>query len=144
MRRARSKTEAENGVEANGSAALDPERFEAMRAAEQVILTVSENGYGKRTSSFEYRASGRGGKGIAAMAVNARNGSLVASFPVESGDEIMLVTDAGQLIRVPVEGIRIAGRATQGVIVFDTAEQERVVSVDRIGETEAEEGEEES
>jgi DNA gyrase subunit A len=133
------ETEAENGGEANGSAALDPERFEAMRAAEQVILTVSENGYGKRTSSFEYRASGRGGKGIAAMAVNARNGSLVASFPVESGDEIMLVTDAGQLIRVPVEGIRIAGRATQGVIVFDTAEQERVVSVDRIGEPEAEE-----
>ena len=138
------ETEAENGGEANGSAALDPERFEAMRAAEQVILTVSENGYGKRTSSFEYRTAGRGGKGIVAMAVNARNGALVASFPVESGDEIMLVTDAGQLIRVPVEGIRIAGRATQGVIVFDTAEQERVVSVDRIGEPEAEEGEAES
>jgi DNA gyrase subunit A len=72
------------------------------------------------------------------MAVNARNGSLVASFPVERGDEIMLVTDGGQLIRVPVEGIRIAGRATQGVIVFHTAEQERVVSVDRIGEAEGE------
>jgi DNA gyrase subunit A len=138
------ETEAENGGETNGAAALDPERFEAMRLAEQVILTVSENGYGKRTSSFEYRVTGRGGKGIVAMAVNARNGSLVASFPVESGDEIMLVTDAGQLIRVPVEGIRIAGRATQGVIVFDTAEQERVVSVDRIGETEGEEGEAES
>ena len=76
------------------------------------------------------------------MAVNDRNGSLVASFPVDDGDEIMLVTDAGQLIRVPVEGIRIAGRATQGVIVFDTAEQERVVSVDRIGEPEGEEGDE--
>ena len=135
------EAEGENGAEANGSTALDPERFEAMRTAEQVILTVSENGYGKRTSSFEYRVTGRGGKGIVAMAVNARNGSLVASFPVESGDEIMLVTDAGQLIRVPVEGIRIAGRATQGVIVFDTAEQERVVSVDRIGEPEGEEGE---
>jgi DNA gyrase subunit A len=73
------------------------------------------------------------------MAVNDRNGSLVASFPVADSDEIMLVTDAGQLIRVPVQGIRIAGRATQGVIVFDTAEQERVVSVDRIGETEGEE-----
>jgi DNA gyrase subunit A len=135
------EAEGENGAEANGSTALDPERFEAMRTAEQVILTVSENGYGKRTSSFEYRVTGRGGKGIVAMAVNARNGSLVASFPVESSDEIMLVTDAGQLIRVPVEGIRIAGRATQGVIVFDTAEQERVVSVDRIGEPEGEEGE---
>ena len=117
--------------------ALPPERFDAMRAAEQVILTVSETGYGKRTSSFEYRVTGRGGKGIVAMAVNARNGSLVASFPVEETDEIMLVTDGGQLIRVPVAGIRIAGRTTQGVIVFHTAEQERVVSVDRIGEAEA-------
>ncbi len=106
-----------------------------MRAAEQVILTISENGYGKRTSSFEYRVTGRGGKGIVAMAVNARNGSLVASFPVEESDEIMLVTDGGQLIRVPVTGIRIAGRSTQGVIVFDTADEEHVVSVDRIGET---------
>src|SRR5260370_11684278 len=107
------------------------------------MLTVSENGYGKRTSSFEYRVTGRGGKGIVAMAVNARNGALVASFPVESGDEIMLVTDGGQLIRVPVEGIRIAGRATQGVIVFDTAVEERVVSVDRIGEPEGDESGEE-
>jgi DNA gyrase subunit A len=133
------ETEGDNGAEANGSAALDAERFEAMRAAEQVILTVSENGYGKRTSSFEYRVTGRGGKGVVAMAVNERNGSLVASFPVADGDEIMLVTDAGQLIRVPVEGIRIAGRATQGVIVFDTAVEERVVSVDRIPETEEDE-----
>ena len=136
------EAEGENGGEANGSAPLTPERFEEMPAAEQVILTVSENGYGKRTSSFEYRVTGRGGKGIVAMAVNDRNGSLVASFPVEDSDEIMLVTDGGQLIRVPVAGIRIAGRATQGVIVFDTAEEERVVSVDRIGEPEGEEGEE--
>ena len=85
-----------------------------MRAAEQVILTISENGYGKRTSSFEYRVTGRGGKGIVAMAVNARNGSLVASFPVEASDELMLVTDGGQLIRVPVTGIRIAGRVDAG------------------------------
>ena len=129
----------ENGAEANGTSALDPERFEAMRAAEQVILTISENGYGKRSSSFEYRVTGRGGKGIVAMAVNARNGALVASFPVEDSDEIMLVTDGGQLIRVPVAGIRIAGRATQGVIVFDTADEEHVVAVDRVGETEGEE-----
>jgi DNA gyrase subunit A len=132
------EAEGESG-EANGSATLAPERFEAMREAEQVILTVSENGYGKRTSSYEYRVTGRGGKGVVAMAVNARNGALVAAFPVEETDEIMLVTDGGQLIRVPVSGIRIAGRATQGVIVFDTAEEERVVSVDRIGETEGEE-----
>jgi DNA gyrase subunit A len=124
-------------------AALSTERYAQMSAAEQVILTVSENGYGKRSSSFEYRLTGRGGKGIVAMAVNARNGELVASFPVEHGDEIMLVTDGGQLIRCPVEGIRVAGRATQGVIVFDTAEQERVVAVERISEPEGEEGEEE-
>ncbi len=128
--------EGENGA-ANGST-LAPERFAAMQAAEQVILTVSENGFGKRTVSYEYRVTGRGGKGIVAMAVNERNGALVASFPVEDGDEIMLVTDGGQLIRVPVAGIRIAGRGTQGVIVFHTADGERVVSVDRIGETEDE------
>ena len=133
--------EADEGGAANGSA-LAAERFEAMQGAEQVILTVSENGYGKRTLSYEYRVTGRGGKGIVAMAVNERNGALVASFPVENTDEIMLVTDGGQLIRVPVAGIRIAGRATQGVIVFHTAEEERVVSVDRIGETE--EGEDEA
>ena len=133
------ESEDENGAEANGAGALEPERLEAMRAAEQVILTISENGYGKRSSSFEYRLAGRGGKGVAAMAVNERNGSLVASFPVEDNDEIMLVTDGGQLIRVPVAGIRIAGRATQGVIVFDTADEEHVVSVDRVGETESEE-----
>ena len=135
--------EGENGAEANG-ATIESERFEAMRAAEQVILTISENGYGKRTSSFEYRLTGRGGKGIVAMAVNARNGALVASFPVEASDELMLVTDGGQLIRVPVTGIRIAGRSTQGVIVFDTADGEHVVSVDRIGETGAEVAEDET
>ncbi len=111
---------------------LSDRRFEELRVAEQIILTVSQNGYGKRTSSFEYRTTGRGGKGIVAMVVNQRNGPLVASFPVAQGDEIMLVTDGGQLIRCPVDGIRIAGRGTQGVIVFDTAEDERVVSVEHI------------
>jgi DNA gyrase subunit A len=125
-------------------AALPTSRYAEMSAAEQIILTVSENGYGKRSSSFEYRLTGRGGKGIVAMAVNPRNGQLVASFPVEHGDEIMLVTDGGQLIRCPVEGIRVAGRATQGVIVFDTAEKERVVAVERISEPEDEDGPEEA
>jgi DNA gyrase subunit A len=139
------EAEGENGeagnAERNGSTTLSQQRFDDMQAAEQVILTVSENGFGKRSVSYEYRVAGRGGKGIAAMAVNDRNGLLVASFPVADSDEIMLVTDAGQLIRVPVAGIRIAGRATQGVIVFDTAVEERVVSVDRIGEPEGEEEE---
>jgi DNA gyrase subunit A len=88
---------------------------------EQFVLTISENGYGKRTSSFEYRITGRGGKGIVAMAVNERNGKLIASFPVEDADQIMLVTDGGQMIRMPVGGdkpIRIVGRGSQGVIVF--------------------------
>ncbi|TLG72863.1 DNA gyrase subunit A [Methylocystis sp. B8] len=120
--------------EATGAVELSDTRFYEMQAAEQIILTVSENGYGKRTSSYEYRTTGRGGKGIVAMAVNARNGKLVASFPVGQGDEIMLVTDGGQLIRCSVDGIRIAGRGAQGVIVFDTAEDERVVSVEHIGD----------
>jgi DNA gyrase subunit A len=120
--------------EAAGAIELSDERFAAMQVAEQIILAVSENGYGKRTSSYEYRTTGRGGKGIVAMAVNARNGRLIAAFPVGQDDEIMLVTDGGQLIRCPVGGIRIAGRGTQGVIVFDTAEDERVVSVEHIGD----------
>jgi DNA gyrase subunit A len=98
------------------------------------VLTVSENGFGKRTSAYEYRISGRGGKGIIAMVVNQRNGKLIASFPVEETDQIMLVTDGGQLIRVPVQDIGIMGRSTQGVIVFSTAENERVVSVEHISE----------
>lgn len=125
--------------ETSGSFQLPQERYVEMSAAEQVVLTVSVNGYGKRTSSYEYRTTGRGGKGIVAMSVNNRNGNLVASFPVEDADQIMLVTDKGQLIRCPVEGIRIAGRSTQGVIVFDTAEDEHVVSVEHITE-EAENG----
>jgi DNA gyrase subunit A len=118
---------------------LSQKRYAAMSAAEQFILTLTEHGYGKRTSSYEYRITGRGGKGIVAMAISKKNGKIVGSFPVEDTDQIMLVTDKGKLIRCPVDGIRIAGRSTQGVIVFDTAEGERVVSVERISE-EAEEG----
>jgi DNA gyrase subunit A len=120
--------------DASGAIELGEQRYVEMSAHEQFVLTISENGYGKRSSSFEYRTTGRGGKGIVAMSVNDRNGKLVASFPVEDSDQIMLVTDKGQLIRCPVEGIRIAGRSTQGVIVFDTAEDEHVVSVEHIGE----------
>jgi DNA gyrase subunit A len=123
-----------DGEDASGAIELGEQRYVEMSAAEQFVLTISENGYGKRSSSFEYRTTGRGGKGIAAMSVNERNGKLVASFPVEDGDQIMLVTDKGQLIRCPVEDIRIAGRSTQGVIVFDTADDEHVVSVEHIGE----------
>jgi DNA gyrase subunit A len=113
---------------------ISTERYAELSAAEQFILTISENGYGKRTSSYEYRITGRGGKGIVAMAVNRRNGRLVSSWPVEQQDQIMLVTNGGQLIRCPVDGIRIVSRGSQGVIVFNTADDERVVSVEHISE----------
>jgi DNA gyrase subunit A len=135
------------GEEATGAIELGEQRYVEMSAAEQFVLTVSERGYGKRTSSFEYRVTGRGGKGIVAMDVRERDGTirrktgkLIASFSVEDEDQLMLVTNAGQLIRTRVEGIRIVGRSTQGVIVFDTAEGERVVSVERISEESEENG----
>jgi DNA gyrase subunit A len=119
---------------ADGPAELTSERYAELSAKEQFVLTVSERGFGKRTSSYEYRISGRGGKGIAAMVVNERNGNLIASFPVEASDQIMLVTDGGQLIRCPVDDVRIAGRNTQGVRIFKTEADEKVVSVERVPE----------
>jgi len=144
MRRAVAGEAAEEATETDAeetsvAVQLNQARYAEMSAAEQFVLTISANGYGKRSSSYEYRTTGRGGKGIVAMAVNNRNGKLVASFPVDESDQIMLVTDAGQLIRCPVEGIRVAGRSTQGVIVFDTADDEKVVSVEHITD-EAENG----
>ncbi|HRY06508.1 MAG TPA: DNA gyrase subunit A [Hyphomicrobiaceae bacterium] len=125
--------EAEEGADAAADD-LSVERFQQMADAEQFVLTVSQHGFGKRSSSYEYRTSGRGGKGIVAMVVNDRNGPLVASFPISGADQIMLVTDAGQLIRCPVNDIRIAGRNTQGVRIFKTDAEERVVSVEWIPE----------
>jgi DNA gyrase subunit A len=133
----------ENAVdneEGEGAIELGQTRYVELSAAEQFVLTISEKGFGKRTSSYEYRTTGRGGKGIVAMAITEKNGRLVASFPVEESDQIMLVTDGGQLIRCPVDGIRIAGRSTQGVIVFSTAEGERVASVERLSEESEENG----
>jgi DNA gyrase subunit A len=136
--------DAEEAQEAATEIELGEERYVQMSEAEQLILTVSERGFGKRSSSYEYRITGRGGKGLVAMAIwegkkgsetiKEKIGQLVASFPVEESDQLMLVTDGGKLIRTRVDGIRIAGRSTQGVIVFDTAEDEKVVSVERIGE----------
>jgi DNA gyrase subunit A len=117
---------------------ISPDRYARLSAEEQFVLTVSERGFGKRSSAYEYRITGRGGKGIVAMAVNDRNGGLVASFPVEESDQVMLVTDGGQTIRVPVDEIGIKGRSTQGVRVFATADDERVVSVERVSEGEEE------
>jgi len=125
------EAEAEESAEA---VELSPQRYAELSAREQFVLTVSNRGFGKRSSSYDYRISGRGGKGIVAMIVNERNGPLVASFAVEESDQIMLVTDAGKLIRVPVDDVRIAGRNTQGVRIFKTEEGEKVVSVERVPE----------
>jgi DNA gyrase subunit A len=146
IRRAQTGEDAEAGAPAadeeavEGVAELSPERYAELSAREQFILTVSERGFGKRSSSYEYRTSGRGGKGIGAMIVNDRNGALIASFPVEDSDQIMLVTDGGQLIRCPVDDVRIAGRNTQGVRIFKTDSTEKVVSVERIEDDGSAEG----
>nr|WP_210302575.1 DNA gyrase subunit A [Bartonella doshiae] len=123
-------------------AELTDERYAELNAREQMLLTVSEFGYGKRSSSYEFRISGRGGKGIRATdpSKTVEIGKLVAAFPVKMQDQIMLVSDGGQLIRVPVDGIRIAGRSTKGVTIFNTAEGEKVVSVERISESEEDTG----
>ena len=126
--------------ETTGDTELSDARYNELSQHEQMLLTVSEFGYGKRSSSYEFRISGRGGKGIRATdpSKTSEIGKLVASFPVEESDQIMLVSDGGKLIRVPVAGIRIAGRSTKGVTIFDTAENEKVVSVERISESEDE------
>lgn len=120
-------------VEENSEAGvLDVADFERLQAAEEFILTVTERGFGKRTSAYAYRVTGRGGQGLVNIDVTDRNGPVVASFPVEAEDQMMLISDGGQLIRLPVHGIRIAGRKTQGVTLFRTAETEKVVSVARL------------
>jgi DNA gyrase subunit A len=134
--------------EAAGTIELGEQRYVELSAAEQFVLTISERGYGKRTSSYEYRTTGRGGKGIVAMdnrerdgTLRAKIGRLVGSFPVEEQDQLVLVTDGGQLIRCGVSEISIKGRKTRGVIVFSTADDERVVSVERLSEEGEDNGE---
>ncbi|MGB4107016.1 MAG: DNA gyrase subunit A [Alphaproteobacteria bacterium] len=109
---------------------LSPDRFQEMKSKEQFLLTVSNKGFGKRTSSYEYRLSGRGGQGVTNMALTSKNGGeVVATFPVTDSHQIMLVSDKGQLIRTPVETVRITGRSAQGVTIFKVAPDEEVVSV---------------
>jgi DNA gyrase subunit A len=122
---------AEEGVE---EATLTPERYAALGAREQFVLTMSQNGFGKRSSSYEYRVTGRGGSGIVAIGMGKKNSAVIASFPVEESDDLMLISDAGQTIRVAVSGISIQGRAAQGVTVFRVEEGEKVVSVERIAD----------
>jgi DNA gyrase subunit A len=117
-------------------AELSDERFAFLKAHEQFVLTVTENGFGKRSSSYDFRLTNRGGKGIRATDVSRAKeiGRLVAAFPVEHEDQVMMVSDGGQVIRMPVDDIRLASRATKGVRVFKTADGEKVVSVERISD----------
>ncbi|MBY0272459.1 MAG: DNA gyrase subunit A [Alphaproteobacteria bacterium] len=128
------KLRRQEGDEASEEAtiSLSQERFEAMAAVEEFILSVSENGFGKRSSAYEYRCTNRGGQGITTMDVTAKTGKLVDSFPIKTEDDVMLVTNTGKLIRCPVHDIRIAGRRTQGVTLFRVDKNEAVVSVARI------------
>lgn len=115
---------------------MSEERFAEMAVLEEFILTITKNGFGKRTSAYEYRIAGRGGQGITNIETNERNGDVVGSFPVEATDQLVMVSDGGQLIRTTVIDIRIAGRNTQGVTLFKTAKDEHVVSVTRLDEVE--------
>lgn len=155
LRQSRAERQAENSVDAGEAvvdtpeeeapageeaaappATLSPERFAELKAREEFVLTVASSGFGKRTSAYEYRVTGRGGKGVELMSL-AKGGEIVAAVPVLDTDEIMLVTDAGTLIRCPVDGIRIAGRATRGVRIVNVSDGERVVTAVRIGEDDA-------
>ena len=124
---------------ATGDVSISEDRYIELGAAEQFVLTATEFGYGKQSSSYEFRTSGRGGKGIRATDPTRLGeiGRLVAAFPVETSDQIMLVSNGGQLIRIPVDGIRMVSRASKGVRLFNTGPGERVVSVERV---EGEEG----
>lgn len=129
------RQEGEEDSNGNGNGiTLSPERIKAMADLEDFILTVSEKGFGKRSSAYEYRCTNRGGQGITTMDVTGKTGQVVDSFPVKDEDDIMLVTNTGKLIRCPVHDIRIAGRRTQGVTLFRVGEGESVVSVARLRE----------
>ncbi|PIB91749.1 DNA gyrase subunit A [Caulobacter sp. FWC2] len=126
---------AEEGEEDGDETTLTPERIAELGAAEEILLTVSSEGFGKRTSAYDFRRTGRGGQGLAAQDLSKRGGRLVGSFPIDDSDQILLVTDQGQLIRVPVSQIRVAARNTQGVTIFRTAQDEHVVSVERLADS---------
>ena len=144
MEGASEEDSAETDEEASADAAISQERYEEMRAAENLILTISEGGSGKLSSSHDYPVRGRGGMGVQAMDKAMRGGALVASFPVETSDQIMLATSRGQSIRVPVEGISFRSRGAGGVKVFNTGKDEKVVSVAWIAEKDDEEADSEA
>ncbi|MCQ2965194.1 MAG: DNA gyrase subunit A [Alphaproteobacteria bacterium] len=130
----------ENDVEdveiLNATVSLSSEEFEKMKQDEEFLLTVTDSGYGKRTSAYEYRITGRGGQGVTNIDNTKRQDKVVATFPVSDNAQVMLVTDAGKLIRMPINGVRVAGRNTMGVIMFRLNDNERVVSATCIGDFE--------
>ncbi len=124
--------EVEDSEVATGAADVPFERLTWLKTQEQFILTITSDGLGKRASSYEYRVVGRGGKGLIAHRLAASDARIVAAFPVKTGEELLLVTDRGQLIRMPIDGIRVAGRATQGVTLIRVGEDEHVVAAERL------------
>ena len=129
-------TSVEADDEAAGDAVLSVERIAELGAAEQFILTVTETGFGKRSSAYEYRRTGRGGQGLTAHGLGGRAGDrLAAAFPVEETDDLLLVTSGGQMIRTRMDQVRIVGRSSQGVTIFRTGKDEKVVSVERLPES---------
>jgi len=131
VRKIRGADEAEGGADdtVDTGKVLTEEEFKRFAASEEYILTATRKGFGKRTSAYEYRITGRGGSGIVSIATSKRNGDVVASFPVGDKDQVMMITDAGRLIRIPIGDVRVAGRSTQGVTLFATGEDEHVTSV---------------
>jgi DNA gyrase subunit A len=122
--------DAENGAEAT----ISEEQFADLAAREEQLVSITEKGFGVRSSAYDYRITGRGGQGIENMSIAKRQDAIVAVFPVGARDQIMLVTNTGMVIRVPIEGISIKRRRSQGVVVFKVEEGERVVSVAHLAE----------
>jgi DNA gyrase subunit A len=120
---------------------ISDETYADLASREECVLSVTERGFGVRTSAYDYRTTGRGGQGIENMDLRRRDGdAVVAVFPVGGNDQIMLVTDAGMVIRCPVHDIRIARRRSQGVVIFKVGDSERVVSVARLPEDDEDNG----
>jgi DNA gyrase subunit A len=125
-----------SGVIDNIPDGIDSSKFETMIMKEEFILTISENGYGKRSSAYEYRITGRGGSGVVNMAINGKTGNVVSVMPVDTTDELMLITNNGKLIRCKLDTLRATGRSTSGVILFKTSNNESVVSSALISDSE--------
>jgi len=126
---------AEPEAEGEAASTISEEEFETLAKREEFLLSITEKGFGVRSSAYDYRITGRGGQGIENMDLAKRSDAIVAAFPVHHRDQVMLVSNAGTVIRLPVNDIRIARRRTQGVVVFKPGEGERVVSAARLGET---------